>query len=84
MAGQESTYWALANVPAGYTGAITGIFPIGRAPDLTQNAVAVDVARARLRRAASSASIERHSHAEPASALPLRGLGPWRMGRCPQ
>lgn len=47
MAGQESTYWALANVPAGYTGAITGIFPRwGEPPDLTQNAVAVDVARA--------------------------------------
>lgn len=47
FAGQESTYWALANVPAGYTGAITGVFPRwGEPPDVTQNAVAIDVARA--------------------------------------
>lgn len=47
FAGQENTYWALANVPIGYEGAITGVFPPwGGAPDLTQCAVAIDVARA--------------------------------------
>lgn len=47
VVGEECAYWALANVPPGLAAAITGIYPDEAEPDVvTQNAHAVDVARA--------------------------------------
>jgi len=46
VVGEECAYWALADLPRGVGGAITGIYPDEADPDrVTQNAVAVDVAR---------------------------------------
>jgi len=47
VVGEECAYWALADLPDGVVGVITGVFPDEADPDrVTQNAVAVDVARA--------------------------------------
>ncbi len=47
VAGEETAFWALANLPAGLAGAVTGIDPAEAPIDpATGNAIAVDAARA--------------------------------------
>ncbi len=47
VAGEECNYWALANLPLGMFGAVTGLRPDEAGPDpLLGNPIAVDVARA--------------------------------------